>query len=97
MDLENLNETIYQRGKELLERKEIEVNTRYALEIAKLEFKSGLDKKEFTNEDKREMEACKQPAIAEAIKELRDYKRTTQLLELDQERDLRAFTIFTTL
>ncbi len=93
MVLQELNDEIYKLARMIFSRKEIASNNRKTLDIAKFNFKNNLDKKEFTNEEKRENEALRQPEIKASTEDLKQYINETSLMELEYEHKLRLFNI----
>jgi len=93
IDKKELSEEIFKLGRMIISRKRIEENNNNNINIMKFHFKNNLDKKIFSNDDKRESEALKQPAIKKAVDDLRDYHYETMFLELEYEHKLRLFNI----
>ena len=92
-ELIQLNQEIADLEQQLLEQQVILNETKKTFDIAKMTFKNGLDKKEFSNDEKREAAALEEPSIKQAVKDIAEYDKKNKLLDIDIRFKLRLFNI----
>jgi len=95
-ELQQLNKDVFALGRVILTRKRTNNDNVKELEIKKFNFKNNLDKKEFSNDDKRELEAMNQPTIKSMIDDNKKYSFETEIMQLEYEYKLRELNILLT-
>lgn len=92
-ELISLNDEIVKTELLLLEKQKTYAMTKRNIEIAKMTLKDTLNKKVFSNDDKREFEASKDIMISRSIKELEDFDFEIKILRIEIDYKLRLFNI----
>lgn len=93
IDLIKLNDEIKAAEFQLLENTQTAVENKKSIEVAKFTFKNNLDKKEYSNEDKRELAALNEPGIKSAVKNLQDFEYQNKVLVIELEHKKRLLNI----
>ena len=92
-ELTMLNDEIVKLELALLEKQKTYAASKKNMEICKLSFKETLDKKQFSNDDKREIEALKNDMIANIVKDLQDFDFEIKVLSIEIDFKMRLFKI----
>lgn len=92
-ELTKLNDEILELDMEVLQNSRVLNENKKNIELMKFTFKNTLDKKEYSNDDKREFAAINQTDINASIKALQDFEYTVRVAVIELEYKKRLFNI----